>query len=267
MAETWDISDLRRAVVDTHLWDFSSHLRKLLDQEDVAQDDVEHLEKIRQSFESLLAALKVVVARSKKVTLPDATAVQFQEHSRFAYFQLERARTRLDLNNVTISKIPRELAPEKPAQAAAPPATPRPFTPSLPKMETPPLPYSPFNPQRTLPAAPDEASRLAAFASEIALTSLQDSINPKDSASKCSSTSSAVRRRKEEEARLKKEELERMNELEREKEDKEARRREKEEEREEEVRKVREEWERLQLTLQNEMEEKMRIAEKAEKRK
>ena len=91
MEDPWEISDLPRALVDTHLWDFLTRLRNLLDQDGVAHDDVNYLESVRQSFKSVLAALKAVVARTKKVTLPDATAAQFQEHSRYACFQLERA--------------------------------------------------------------------------------------------------------------------------------------------------------------------------------
>ena len=116
------------------------------------------------------------------MTSPKATAAQFQEHSRFAYWQLKRARGVLDQNSISISRIPRESAPVKTAQAAAPHSTPLP--PTHPKEEIPPLPYSPLNPQRTLPTAPDDAGKMAAFASEIALASLQNLIHPKDSVSK-----------------------------------------------------------------------------------
>ena len=236
MANDWTPGDLRRAILETNLWDFGTHLRRLIE-EDADAYDSETIENIRQGFESLLVALKAVHARQKSATLSDETAVKLQEHFRFAYWQLEKARSILVSRGVNTSKIPRELAPEKPATASAPP-TPRP--PSTKPDDSFP-PGSPLTADRTLPRTPSESEQLAAFTAEIVSTHLQDSVRSHDSVSRASSSSSMRRRRLEEEAKLKREELEKMNELEREKEKKQFQRQKEEEEKEATKRRVQEE--------------------------
>ena len=210
MADDWSLIDLRRVVTDTKLWEFSTHLRRLLESDADLLEKEETIENVRLAFESLLAALKAVAARRKKVTLSELTAVQYQVHTRYAFWHLEQARSFLIAKGVDISKIPRELAPKFPASVAAP-QTPRPPTPV--KMDNPALPSSPSR-ERTLPKTPSETERMAVFTSEIALASHEDSVHAKDSVSNASTTSSTRRRQAEEEAKVRKEELERMNDLE-----------------------------------------------------
>ena len=147
MAEALTLAQLRAAIADTKLWDFSVHLRRLLQQDAAAIENVDNIEEVRQTFENLLAALKTVVALKKKKFLTVEATPHLQEIHQFAIWHLEQARSLLDKNGVEISKISRDLAPEKPAISSAP-ATPRP--PSTPlKFDPLTTPLSPF--KRILP--------------------------------------------------------------------------------------------------------------------
>ena len=53
MAETMTLAQLRAAIADTKLWDFSVHLRRLLQQDAAVIENVDNLEEIRQAFENL----------------------------------------------------------------------------------------------------------------------------------------------------------------------------------------------------------------------
>ena len=263
MAEigVWATAQIRAAIAESNLWDYAVHLRCLLEQDVAAIENAASLEEIRQSFESLLAALKAVVAQKKTKSLTVEAALNFQENQRFSFWLLEQARSLLDKNSIEISKIPRDLAPEKPA-ISVPPSTPRPpLTPV--KMDPLKTPSSPFT--GLLPPNPDVAATHL---------NLQDSIQPTDSVSRTSSTSSMRRRRKLEEVKVRKEELMRINELEKEKERKENQRQKEEEEKEEAMRKVKEEWEEMEAKIEEQkkkmrkqMEEKMRLTEKEGKEK
>ena len=124
MAEAVTTGQFRAAIADAKLWEYAIHLRRLL-QDSATIETAESLEAIRQVFENLLSALIAIVNWTKKCFLSvDATAY-FQEIQRFAFYHLELARSLLDKNGIEITKIPRDLAPEKPAISAAPP-TPRP---------------------------------------------------------------------------------------------------------------------------------------------
>ena len=58
MAETMTLAQLRAAIADTKLWDFSVHLRRLLQLDAPAIKNADNLEEIRQAIENVLAALK-----------------------------------------------------------------------------------------------------------------------------------------------------------------------------------------------------------------
>ena len=250
--DIWATAQIRSVIAESNLWDYAVHLRRLLERDVATIENAESLEEIRQSFESLLAALKAVVAQKKTKSLTVEAASNFQENQRFSFWLLEQARSLLDKNVIEISKIPRDLAPEKPA-VSVPPSTPRP--PSTPvKLNPLRTPTSPF--VRVLPVLPPTPD---AAATQL---NLQDSIHPSDSVSKTSSSSSMRKRRKEEEVKVKKDELHRINELEREKERKEYQRQKEEEEKEEAMRKVKEEWDEMEAALKKEEKERKQEGEK-----
>ena len=96
----WVTAQVRSVIAESSLWDYAVHLRRLLEQDAASIENADSLEEIRSSFESLLAALKAVVAQKKKKSLTVEASSNFQENQRFSFWLLEQARSLLDKNGI-----------------------------------------------------------------------------------------------------------------------------------------------------------------------
>ena len=106
MAEAWTTRQLRAVIAETKLWEFSLHLRRLLEQDAELIENADSLEQIRQAFDNVLTALKAIAAQRKRQSLTVEASAHFQEHFRFSFWLLEQARSLLDKNGIETTKIP-----------------------------------------------------------------------------------------------------------------------------------------------------------------